>query len=227
MVARRRSSRRTSRWRTSRSTCSGQARALLDLRRASWRAPAGTRMTGLPARRARVPQLPLVEQQNGDFAVTMARQLLFSTYQFALYQALRPPTDPSWPRSPARRSRRSPTTAITPRLDPAARRRHRGSHRRMQAALDRIWPYARRALRYRRPADARRLPGVAARPGRPATGLATRYVDDRPRRCNPDQAGAGLALAGAAGAGLPHRAPAAPCSREMQHLHRSHPGATW
>src|SRR5690606_24883168 len=35
----------------------------------------------------------LVEQPNDDFAVTMARQLYFSAYQLALYEALRSSAD--------------------------------------------------------------------------------------------------------------------------------------
>jgi ring-1,2-phenylacetyl-CoA epoxidase subunit PaaC len=37
----------------------------------------------------------LVEIENGDFAVTMARQLIFSAYQFELYTALLTSTDPT------------------------------------------------------------------------------------------------------------------------------------
>ncbi|MGZ4597766.1 MAG: 1,2-phenylacetyl-CoA epoxidase subunit PaaC, partial [Actinomycetes bacterium] len=37
--------------------------------------------------------LQIVEHPNGDFAVTMARQLFFSTYQLALYDRLRHSTD--------------------------------------------------------------------------------------------------------------------------------------
>ena len=36
----------------------------------------------------------LVEIENGDFAVTMARQLIFSAYQYELYTALLTSADP-------------------------------------------------------------------------------------------------------------------------------------
>ena len=45
---------------------------------------------------------PLVEQQNGDFAHTIARQLLFSTYQLALYAELTASADATSPASPAK-----------------------------------------------------------------------------------------------------------------------------
>ena len=39
--------------------------------------------------------MQLVEIENGDFAVTIARQLIFSGYQFELYTALLSSTDPT------------------------------------------------------------------------------------------------------------------------------------
>ena len=45
----------------------------------------------------------LVEQENGDFATTIVRQLLFSTYQLAHWQALTARPTRSSPRSRPRR----------------------------------------------------------------------------------------------------------------------------
>ncbi|GFN05327.1 hypothetical protein Smic_38830 [Streptomyces microflavus] len=57
--------------------------------------------------------LQLVEQPNGDFAHTIARQLYFSVYQHLLYERLAVGAASS--RTSRRRpSRRSPTTATTP-----------------------------------------------------------------------------------------------------------------
>ena len=55
----------------------------------------------------------LCEAENGDFGRTMARQLLVSAYQLPLWQALTASADQLLPGSPARRSRRPPTTSTT------------------------------------------------------------------------------------------------------------------
>ena len=75
--------------------------------------------------------LQIAERPNGDFAATIARQLFFAAYQHALYTRLCGSADADPRRaSPARRSRRSPTTATTPlsgRCDSATARRSRTS----------------------------------------------------------------------------------------------------
>ncbi len=86
--------------------------------------------------------LTLVEQPNGDFAHTMARALLFDTYQLGLWSALSNSTD-------------STLAGIARKALKEARYHHRHSagwvirlgdgteesHARMQMALDRLWPY--------------------------------------------------------------------------------------
>jgi ring-1,2-phenylacetyl-CoA epoxidase subunit PaaC len=56
----------------------------------------------------------LVEQPNGDFAQTMARQFLFSAWQRRLFDQLATSPRTASPRSPPRRSRKSPITRSWP-----------------------------------------------------------------------------------------------------------------
>ncbi|HUY61811.1 MAG TPA: 1,2-phenylacetyl-CoA epoxidase subunit PaaC, partial [Candidatus Dormibacteraeota bacterium] len=86
--------------------------------------------------------LQLVEQPNGDFAATMVRQWLFSTYQRLLYQALRASADADL----AGLGERGAKEAAY-HLDHAGqwvRRLGDGtaeSHQRTQAAVDQLWPF--------------------------------------------------------------------------------------
>ena len=55
----------------------------------------------------------MVEQPNGDFAVTMVRQLLYAAFKHPFYEALTARRIAGWPTSPARPSRRWPITCAT------------------------------------------------------------------------------------------------------------------
>ncbi len=84
----------------------------------------------------------LVEIENGDFAVTMARQLVFSAYQFELYTALLTSADPTLSALAAKAVKevdyhRDHATQWVLRLGDGTPE----SHDRMQAALDQVWPY--------------------------------------------------------------------------------------
>lgn len=85
----------------------------------------------------------LVELENGDFARTMARQLLFSAWQLPLYEQLRHSDDAALAGVAA-----AGTREAAYHLDHAAlwvRRLGDGSaesHRRMQEGLETVWPYA-------------------------------------------------------------------------------------
>jgi ring-1,2-phenylacetyl-CoA epoxidase subunit PaaC len=85
----------------------------------------------------------LVELDNGDFAVTIARQLLFSTYQLALYERLVESTDETLAGVAGKAVKevayhRDHATLWTLRLGDGTD----VSRARMQAALERVWPYA-------------------------------------------------------------------------------------
>jgi ring-1,2-phenylacetyl-CoA epoxidase subunit PaaC len=167
----------------------------------------------------------LVEQPNGDFGQTMARQLLVDAYQVPLYRSLSGSAD-------------GQVAAIAAKAEKEARYhlRHSSgwvvrlgdgtpeSHRRMQAGLDAMWPFAADLFA----TDAVETELIAA-------GVA---VDAQPVRAAwDDTLGDVLARASLS-------VPADPYERtggrtgmhtehlghvltEMQWLHRSHVGAQW
>ncbi|MGH8975977.1 MAG: 1,2-phenylacetyl-CoA epoxidase subunit PaaC [Acidimicrobiia bacterium] len=167
----------------------------------------------------------LVEQPNGDFAWTMARQLFFSTYQLALYRRLAASADETLAAVAAKAAKevdyhRDHATTWTLRLGDGTGE----SHRRMQAALDQLWPFTHELFE--------------------ADGLTERLADSRvavdPASLQPewdDHVGSTLAAATLSrpegnwrpGGGRQghHSEHLGYLLAEMQHLHRSHPGARW
>jgi ring-1,2-phenylacetyl-CoA epoxidase subunit PaaC len=86
--------------------------------------------------------LLLVEQSNLDFAVTIARHLLFASYQLPLYQRLAESADPTLAAIAAKGAKeasyhRDHAQLWTLRLGDGTA----DSHRRMQAAVERLWPF--------------------------------------------------------------------------------------
>ena len=84
----------------------------------------------------------LVEQENGDFATTIVRQLLFSTYQLAQWQALTASTDGQVSAIAAKAVKetvyhRDHATDWTLRLGDGTDE----SHQRMESALAALWPF--------------------------------------------------------------------------------------
>lgn len=163
----------------------------------------------------------LVEQPNGDFAHTIARQLYFSTYQQLLYERLA--GDGESPFAPVAAKavkevayHRDHAEHWTLRLGDGTAE----SHSRMQHALDALW----------------RFTGELFEPveGLPVDPAALRddwltSVTDILRRATltlPEGPQAGAWTAGAGRQGI-HTEPFGRMLAEMQHLHRSHPGATW
>ncbi|WP_411143036.1 1,2-phenylacetyl-CoA epoxidase subunit PaaC [Streptomyces sp. x-80] len=164
--------------------------------------------------------LQLVEQPNGDFAHTIARQLYFSTYQELLYDHLA-----------AGGSELAPLAAKAVK-EVAYHRDHaqqwtlrlgdgtEESHRRMQHGLDALWRFTGELFE---PVDGLDVPWSALHDtwATRIGGLlrrATLAVPEGPR--------SGAWTAGAGRQGL-HTEPFGRMLAEMQHLHRSHPGATW
>ncbi|SEP98284.1 1,2-phenylacetyl-CoA epoxidase subunit PaaC [Streptomyces radiopugnans] len=165
----------------------------------------------------------LVEQPNGDFAHTIARQLYFSTYQELLYERLADGGTGD-----------TELTALAAKAvkEVAYHRDHAEhwtlrlgdgtevSHSRMRDALDGLWRYTGELFRPVEGLDvdwagldeewARRITTVLER--------ATLTVPGGPRS-SPWAAGAGRQ-------GV-HTEPFGRMLAEMQHLHRSHPGASW
>jgi ring-1,2-phenylacetyl-CoA epoxidase subunit PaaC len=169
--------------------------------------------------------LHLVERPNGDFGSTIARQLLFSAYQYELYAALSRSSDPTLAGVAGKAVKevayhRDHATVWTLRLGDGTSI----SRQRMQDGLAAMWPYV-DELFDPDPACAGLVSlGVAVDPAslRPAW---TRYVGDVIARATltvPQVAPA----AGGGRAGL--RTPEfAALLEEMTSLHLAHPGAQW
>ncbi|UNZ18364.1 1,2-phenylacetyl-CoA epoxidase subunit PaaC [Streptomyces sp. 891-h] len=158
----------------------------------------------------------LVEQPNGDFAHTIVRQLFFSAYQQPLYARLSPvlPLAAKAVRETA--YHRDHAEQWTVRLGDGTEE----SHARTQRAADALWRYTGELFE-------------------PIEGLEVewqelaeewradiREVFDRAGLTVPQGPGKDAWAAGAGRQGL-HTEPFGRLLAEMQHLHRSHPGATW
>jgi ring-1,2-phenylacetyl-CoA epoxidase subunit PaaC len=169
--------------------------------------------------------LQIVEQPNGDFAVTIARQLLFSTYQLALYERLAASSDPVLAGIAAKAGKevayhRDHATQWTLRLGDGTEE----SHRRMQAGLERIWPYADEMFR----TDSVELSLAAAGVAVDASSLREpwgHYVDAVLAEATLSRPETWTAPGG--GRQGIHTESFGYLLAEMQHLARSHPGARW
>ncbi|MQY35874.1 1,2-phenylacetyl-CoA epoxidase, subunit C [Streptomyces sp. RB17] len=164
--------------------------------------------------------LQLVEQPNGDFAHTIARQLYFSTYQQLLYAELA--------------SGDGPFAALAAKAvkEVAYHRDHaeqwtlrlgdgtETSHERMRRAIAGLWKFTGEMFQPVEGLDAdwTRLDKHWQESVQDVLGRATLPLPEGPRT--------GAWSAGAGRQGL-HTEPFGRMLAEMQHLHRSHPGATW
>lgn len=170
--------------------------------------------------------LQIVEIDNGDFAVTMARQLIFSAYQFELYSALRSAADETVAGLAAKAVKevayhRDHAMQWTLRLGDGTAE----SHRRMQVALDWTWPFVEEIFDPNDVADqVAALPGIAVDPAtlragwsafiRPVVAEATLTEPQPNRRTRGGRRGL-------------HTESLGHLLAEMQSLHRAHPGASW
>ena len=144
----------------------------------------------------------LVELPNGDFAVSDGPPAaVLDLPARAVRRPDRQRRRRRSPASPARRSRRSTTTATTPtqwvlRLGDGTEE----SHRRMQAGLDRVWPYVDELFAPTTssgrwwPQASRSTPRPCARAGtRTSTGAGRGHADPAARVCARRRAAAGAA----------------------------------
>ncbi|MET0734865.1 MAG: 1,2-phenylacetyl-CoA epoxidase subunit PaaC [Microbacterium sp.] len=165
----------------------------------------------------------IVEQPNGDFAQTIARQLVASTYMFELYSALQHSADGSLAAIAAKSLKevdyhRDHAIQWTLRLAGGTDE----SRRRMVRAVEDVWPYVDELFRDEPLID--RLDGVAARPSALRDGFDA-VIDvvfseaalDRPT---------GFVSAGGGRSGR-HFSTLGFLLAEMQVLARRHPGVTW
>ncbi|MFJ7775235.1 1,2-phenylacetyl-CoA epoxidase subunit PaaC [Streptomyces yangpuensis] len=165
--------------------------------------------------------LQLVEQPNGDFAHTIARQLYFSVHQHELYAELARGNGPFAPLAAKAVKEtayhRDHAEQWTLRLGDGTEE----SHARMQAALNALWKFTGELFQ---PVEG--LDGVdwAALEERWLAALTD--VVERAGLTLPDGPRTGAWAAGAGRQGL-HTESFGRMLAEMQHLHRSHPGASW
>jgi ring-1,2-phenylacetyl-CoA epoxidase subunit PaaC len=167
----------------------------------------------------------LVEQPNGDFAATIARQLYFSAYQLGLYRELAGSADPTLAAVAAKAVKE-----VDYHLDHAAQWTVRlgdgtdESHTRMQRGVDALWPYTGELFEAD---DAVRRLAEAVIAVDPA-GLREawdRTVDAVLAEATLTRPEAGWQQSGGR-RGL-HTEHMGYLLAEMQYLHRLHPGARW
>ncbi|MGA5017843.1 1,2-phenylacetyl-CoA epoxidase subunit PaaC [Streptomyces griseoincarnatus] len=165
--------------------------------------------------------LQLVEQPGGDFAHTIARQLYFSVHQHLLYDRLASGDGPFAPLAgkavKEAAYHRDHAEQWTLRLGDGTDE----SHTRMQRAVDALWRFTGEMFQPVEGIDGIDWPGLESawrEAVEDVLGRATLTVPDGPR--------SGAWKAGAGRQGL-HTEPFGRMLAEMQHLHRSHPGATW
>ncbi|KMS86990.1 MULTISPECIES: 1,2-phenylacetyl-CoA epoxidase subunit PaaC [Streptomyces] len=191
----------------------GQARVLLSL------AGDEDELAYLREERA-FRNLQLVEQPNGDFAHTIARQLYFSTYQQLLYTELAAQDGPFAPLAAKAVKEvayhRDHAEQWTLRLGDGTGT----SRERMLRACDALWRFTGEMFQPVEglTADWARLEERWLESVTGVLGRATLPVPEGPRT--------GAWSAGAGRQGL-HTESFGRMLAEMQHLHRSHPGASW
>lgn len=165
----------------------------------------------------------LFELPNGDFAHTIARQLLASTYLLELYRELTASADPVLSAVAGKAEKevdyhRDHAVQWTLRLAGGTDE----SRRRLLVALDDTWPYLDELFRDEAVPD--RLAGIAVRPstlrGRVDDVLAAVLAEE-------DVVVPTIPGSSAGGRHGAHHPALGPLLAEMQVLARRHPGATW
>ena len=167
----------------------------------------------------------LVELDNGDFAKTMARQLLVSAYSLPLWQALTSSTDADLAAIAGKAVKEvdyhlDHARSWVVRLGDGTEE----SHRRMQAGLDAVWPYAAELFETDELLDTLVGAGVAADPAvlEPEWRRSVESVVAEARLTLPE-----TSWRPSGGRRGLHTEGMGYLLAEMQHLHRSHPGVTW
>ena len=167
----------------------------------------------------------IFELRRGDFADTTARMLVVAAYQFELYSELQASTDETLAAIAAKAVKevdyhRDHATQWTLRLGDGTEE----SHDRMQRGLDDLWPYVPELFEsddvVRRLAES----GVAVDPSS-LEDRVTAYVDPVLAEATLDRPETHVRHTG--GRRGIHTETMGYLLAEMQHLARSHPGATW
>jgi ring-1,2-phenylacetyl-CoA epoxidase subunit PaaC len=167
----------------------------------------------------------MVEQPGGDFAVTMARQLFFSTYQLALYARLEHSTDATLAGVAGKAVKevayhRDHATQWVLRLGDGTAE----SHRRMQDGLARVAPFVDELFTGDDLVRGLAADGLAVDP-EALRAECDAYVDSVLTEATLERpVPTWTARGGRSGV---HSQPFGFLLAELQHLHRSHPGASW
>ncbi|USX50567.1 1,2-phenylacetyl-CoA epoxidase subunit PaaC [Lentzea sp. HUAS12] len=163
----------------------------------------------------------------GDFATTIARLLVFSSWRLALFSRLRGSADPVLKAIAEKGLKelayhRDHAAQWTVRLGDGTDE----SHRRMQAGLDRVWPFVDELFATHSVDTV--LAGVAVDPAslRSEVDGVLEAVFDAAGLTRPADTKAAR-VAGMAGRDGVHTEAMGYLLAEMQHLHRSLPGAVW
>jgi ring-1,2-phenylacetyl-CoA epoxidase subunit PaaC len=167
----------------------------------------------------------LVEQPGGDFACTIARQLLFSSYQLELYQGLLRSADEVIAGVAAKAVKevayhRDHALKWTLRLGDGTEE----SHDRVQNALEQLWPYTHELFDTDPVLDRLVEAGVAVAPAtlRPAwESFVAQVLGEATLTVPADGWRPTGGRRGEHSEGLGH------LLAEMQSLHRSYPGVAW
>ncbi|PVC92383.1 phenylacetate-CoA oxygenase subunit PaaI [Streptomyces sp. CS090A] len=169
--------------------------------------------------------LQLVEQPNGDFAHTIARQLYFSVYQHLLYERLAAGggefADLAAKAVKEVAYHRDHAEQWTLRLGDGTAE----SHERMQAGLEALWRFTGEMFQPVEGLDATGS-GVDPEELESAWLSAVTSTVERATLTLPTGPRTGAWTAGAGRQGV-HTESFGRMLAEMQHLHRSHPGASW
>lgn len=165
----------------------------------------------------------LVEQPNGDFGVTIARQLVMSIYQYLLYSKLVDSSDATLAAIAAKALKevdyhRDHAIQWTVRLGDGTEE----SHARMQAALELIWPYVAELFDDDALIDAVGDAGVRPSSLRETFDAHLAEVLAEATLTLPD-----VPRASGGGRRGEHTEHLGYLLAEMQVLSRKHPGATW
>jgi ring-1,2-phenylacetyl-CoA epoxidase subunit PaaC len=172
----------------------------------------------------------LVELENGDFAVSMARLLVFASYSYELYSRLQQSTDETLAAVAAKAIKevdyhRDHAAEWVLRLGDGTDE----SHARMQAGLETVWPYVDELFTSSSkhgewPEPDLVASGTAVDPGdlRGPTMAYVLHVVDEATLDEPT-----VTWTATGGRHGIHSSPMGHLLAELQHIHRSHPGASW
>ena len=167
----------------------------------------------------------LVELPNGDFAMTMARLLVFASYQYELYDRLREGSDDTLAAIAAKAVKevayhRDHATQWVLRLGDGTDE----SRRHMQAGLDAVWPYVAELFESDDAVRTLAAAGIAVDPATLEEPVLA-YVSSVLSQATLDLPETSVRHTG--GRRGIHTEHMGYLLAEMQHLARSHPGATW